>query len=196
MVTFYLLNCAASAQGRKLFYDVTRNGKVIGKMDVIEYITGNKRVLSMSSNVKTRYIFSFTDITTENAGYENGVLVYSSYHQNQTGSSEAIRTTTSSGNLYKVTDNGVTKMVNFNPIHFGMLMLYFHVPDTISKVFSGNYQQLLDIKKIDENKFRLSIPGGKYNYYTYKNGVCSKVEIIRPMVSLQFVLRDEETKQN
>ena len=197
MKTFFfailcIITSAAVAQERRLLYDVMRNGKVIGKIDVTENVVGTRRMLILTSAVKTGFVFAFTDNTYETAGYENGVLMYSTFHQNQTGSSVANKSTIFAGSLYKVTDNAVSTMVNFNRIPFGMLMLYFHVPDTISKVFSGNYQKMLDIKKEGDNRYRLSIPDGKYNYYTYKNGICSKVEIIRTMVSLQFVLREEQ----
>ncbi|MDQ6755423.1 MAG: hypothetical protein M3004_00655 [Bacteroidota bacterium] len=184
-----IFNTCVIAQERILFYDVIRNGKVIGKIDFIEFKQGSKRSFTMTSNVKTSYIFSFTDNTVETGHYENGILVYSTFHQKQTGSGETNKSATAVGNFYKLIDNGKTKMVNFGQLRCGMLKLYVDVPDTISKVFSGNYQKLCDLKKVEENKYKLTIEEGKYNYYTYKNGVCVKVEIERPMVSLQFVLR-------
>jgi hypothetical protein len=178
------------SQVKKLFYDVIRNNKKIGNLTFVESTNGQKKILNIVSEVKTSYIFSFSDNTSETAIYENGVLTYSSFYQKQTGSGEVNKTTTTSGKFYKVTNNGDSKLVNLSPIHFGMLRLYINVPDTITKVFSGNYQQMLDIKKIAENKYRLALPDEKYNYYTYKNGVCAKVEIVRSLVSLQFVLRE------
>ena len=183
------LNCSVNAQERKLFYDVMRNGKVIGHINFVEINQGQKRYLSMISEVKTSFIFSFSDHTAESAVYENGVLILSTYYQKQTGSSEVNKSTIASGKFYKVSDKGVTKLINLSPIHFGMLLMFTHVPDTVNKIFSGNYQQMLDLKKIDANKYKLIIPDGKYNIYTYTNGVCSKVEIVRSLVSLQFVLK-------
>ncbi len=190
LIVSAFLTCA-SAQERKLFYDVVRNGKIIGSINFVELVQGQKKFLSMSSDVKTRYVFAFSDETSETAGYENGILKYSSFHQKQTGSGEVTKTTIAAGNLYKVTDNGESKLVNLGAIRCGMLRLYIDVPDTITKVFSGNYQRLLDLKKVAPNKYRLVLPDGKYNEYTYKNGVCTKVEIVRTFVSLQFVLRQK-----
>ena len=183
-------NPSVNAQERKLVYDVMRNGEVIGTINFVEYVQGQRRLLSMISDVKTRYLFSFSDHTSETAGYDNGILVYSAFYQKQTGSGETNKSTIASGKFYKVTDDGVSKLVSFNPIRYSMLRLYIDIPDSINQVFSGNYQRLLDIKKIEENKYRLMLPGGKYNDYTYKNGVCTKVEIIRTLVSIQFVLKE------
>lgn len=182
---------SANAQERKLIYDVIRNGKIIGNINFVELVKGEKKFISMTSNVKTRYIFSFSDNTSETAGYDNGIMIYSSFYQKQTGSGVSNKTTIASGKFYKVTDDGESKLINLSPIRYNMLLLYTTIPEAITKVYSASFQKLLDINKIEENKYRLTLPDGKYNYYTYKNGVCTKVEIVRTLVSLQFVLREK-----
>lgn len=179
----------ANAQERKLVYDVTRNGKIIGNINFIELINGDKKFISMTSDVKTRYIFSFTDNTSETAAYDQGIMVYSSFYQKQTGSGEKNKTTIASGKFYKVTDAGESKLISMSPIRYNMLLLYTNIPEAINKVYSANFQGLLDIKKLAPDKYRVVMPDGKYNDYTYKNGICTKVEIVRTLVSLQFVLR-------
>jgi hypothetical protein len=116
-------------------------------------------------------------------------MVYSSFFQKQTGSGTANKTTIASGKFYKLTDAGETKLISVNPIRYNMLLLYTTMPEGIEKVYSANFQKHLEIKKIEENKYRLTLPDGKFNYYTYKNGICTKVEIIRSLFTLQFVLR-------
>jgi hypothetical protein len=185
-----LFQSNVSAQERKLVYDVMRNGKTIGKINFIELIQGQKKFISMTSDVKTRFILPFSDNTAETAAYEDDIMVYSSFYQKQTGSDKANKTTIVSGKSYKLTDNGVSKLISFSPIRYNMLLLYTTIPETISKVYSANFQRLLDIKKIEPNKYRLTLPDGKYNYYTYKNGICTKVEIVRTLFTLQFVLRE------
>lgn len=185
-----LFQSNVSAQERKLVYDVMRNGKTIGKINFIELIQGQKKFISMTSEVKTRVIFAFSDNTAETAAYENDIMVYSSFHQKQTGSDKANKTTIVSGKFYRLTDNGVSKLITISPIRYNMLLLYTHIPQNITKVYSANFQRLLDVKKVEENKYRLTLPDGKYNYYTYKNGICTKVEIVRTLFTLQFVLRE------
>lgn len=189
-ISIVFLSTAVIAQERKLVYDVMRNNKVIGHINFVEINQGPKRFLSMKSDVKTSFVFSFTDNTSETATYENGILLVSTFHQKQTGSSEVTKSTSATGSFYKVTKNGVSKMSGISTIKFGMLMMYTHVPDALDSIFSGNYQQMLDITKLEENKFKLTMPDGKYNIYHYKNGVCTKVEIERSLVSLQFVLKE------
>lgn len=177
------------AQERKLQYDVMRNGKIIGNIVFVEMVQGHKKFISMTSDVKTRYIFSFSDNTTETAAYDDGIMMYSSFYQNQTGSAVDHKTTIAAGKFYKLTDDGKTQLLELDPIRYNMLLLYTNMPENINQVYSANFQKHLEIKKIEENKYRLTMPDGKYNYYTYKNGLCTKVEIVRSLFTLQFVFR-------
>ncbi|MDQ6755798.1 MAG: hypothetical protein M3004_02575 [Bacteroidota bacterium] len=183
---------SARSQERKLSYDVIKNGNVIGKINFLEITKDQKKILSLTSDVKTRFVFSFIDQSTETAAYEDGIMVYASFYQRQTGSDKVDKITMASGNCYKLMNNGVSKMVTCSPIQYNTLLLYNKVPQNINKVYSDNFQKLLDIKKVEENKYKLSLPDGNFNYYTYKNGVCNKVIIERTFFTIQFVLRENQ----
>lgn len=191
----FLFSCGiynpSNAQERKFIYDVMKDGKVIGEISFVELIQGQKKFLSITSDVTTTVLFPFTDHTVETAAFNKGVMVYSSFYQKQTGSDVVNKTITLSGKFYKVTANGESKLISPNPIRYNTLLLYTNIPYNINKVYSGNFQQLIDIKKIAENKYRLTLPDGKVNDYTYKNGICTRVEIVRPLFTIQFVLREK-----
>ena len=118
-------------------------------------------------------------------------MVYSSFYEKKTGSGKADKTTIASGTSYKLVDDGVSKLISCNPIRYNMLLLYTNIPEAINKVYFDNFQKHLDIKKVEANKYRLILPDGNYNYYTYRNGVCSKVDVERTFFTLQFVLREK-----
>ena len=187
------ITASSSAQQRKFLYDVIRDGKSIGEIIFTEVVQGQKKFLRMTSEVKTTMIFTFTDNTLETASFNKGILVSSSFQQKQTGSDDVNKSTTASGKNYKLTDNGNSKLTALPPIRYNTLLLYTNVPNNIKKVYSANYQQMVDIKKIAADKYRLLLPDNKYNDYTYKNGICTKVEIERTMGSVQFVLREQST---
>ena len=189
---FFLLFINGKAQERKLVYDVIRKGNVIGTINFVEQIKDKKRLLLFQSDVKTRYIFSYTDYCEEAATYEDGVMVYSSFYQRQNGSDKAYKKTMASGNNYTLTDDGTSKMLRCNPIRYNMLLLYCLIPENVTLVYSDKYQRMLDLKKIDEHQYRLSLPDGNYNYYTYSNGICSKVVVERTFFTINFVLRNEQ----
>lgn len=186
----FLITASINAQQRKLAYNVMRNGNVIGRINFIELTQGQKKFLSFTSDVKTRFILSFCDQSSETAAYENGVMIYSSFYQKQNGSVKANKITIAAGKSYKLVDKNITSLVSYPPIRYSMLQLYINIPETVDKVYSDNYQKHLDIKKVDQNIYRLALPDGNYNYYTYENGVCSKVVIERSLFTVQFVLTE------
>jgi hypothetical protein len=192
LLLFSLSIFNSKAQEKKLVYNVIRNGKVIGEINFVELTQGQKKFLSMNSNVETTVIIPITDHTAETAGFDKGIMVYSSFYQKQTGSDEVNKTTKLSGKVYTVTANGESRSVTLPPIRYNTLMLYTTEPNKISKVFSGNFQALFNIKKTADNKYRLLLPDEKYNDYTYKNGVCVMVEIVRSMGTVQFLLKDQK----
>lgn len=182
----------AFTQERKLVYDVVRNGKIIGEIVFLELIKDGKKMLSLTSEVKTKFIFSFSDYAAETASFENGIMMYSSFYQKQNGSDKAKKMTVASGQFYKLIDDDVSKLITCDPIRYNMLLLYTSIPEQIHKVYSDNYQKLLDIQKVESNKYKLSLPDGDYNYYTYKNNVCTKVDVERTFFTVHFVLRDKQ----
>jgi hypothetical protein len=191
ILSFLIFQSNTRSQERKLIYDVMKNGNNIGMIILLELTKDQKKILSLTSDVKTKFIFSFADHSEEAAAYEDGVMVYSSFYQKQNGSDKANKKTIASGNSYKLIDDGISKLISCSPIRYNMLLLYTKIPETIYKVYSDNFQKLLDIKKVEENKYRLSLPDGNYNYYTYKNGVCTKVEVERTFFTVQFILREK-----
>ena len=191
LVTTFIFR-PAFTQERKLVYDVVRNGKIIGKIVFLELFKDGKKMLSFTSDVKTKFFFSFSDYAAETASFENSIMVYSSFYQRQNGSDKAKKMTVASGQFYKLIDNGVSKLISCSPIRYNMLLLYVYVPEKINKVYSDNYQKLLDIQKVESNKYKLSLPDGNYNYYTYNDNVCTKVDIERTFFAIQFVLRNKQ----
>ena len=182
----------AFTQERKLVYDVIRNEKVIGEIVFLESIKDGKKMLSLTSDVKTKFIFSFSSYIAETASFENGIMIYSSYYQKQNGSDKTKKITVASGQFYKLIDDGDSKLISCSAIRYNMLLLYTNVPEKINKVYSDNYQKLLDIRKVAGNKYKIILPGGDCNYYTYENNVCTRVDVERTFFTVHFVLRNKQ----
>ncbi len=186
----YLLTVSLYAQERKLIYDVLKNGDTIGKIVFLELNEGQQKFLSFRSTVKTSFIFSFFDNTFETSTFENGIMIHASLLQTQTGSNRTNSLLEVSGSRYKYLDGNQSKMIYAYPIYFSTLLLYIKPPANITQVYSQKFQKFLKIKKVEENKYRLIFPDGKYNDYTYNNGACSKVDIVRQLFNIEFVLKE------
>jgi len=186
-----LLTCTTlcvSAQEKKLEYNIKRNGDVVGNIHFIQGISGNRTVLTMESEVNTRFIFNFTAKAKEEVIYDNGIMTWSSIFRKLNGNVKVNKKTKANGNAYTVYKGTKTETLNNYPIRYNMLSVYINEPVNITKVYSDNFQQQIAIQKIADHHYKIKFPDGNYNEYFYTNGVCSKIEIHHSLYSATIEL--------
>lgn len=187
----FLLTIALSlnAQERKLEYNIKRNGDIVGNIFFVRGIAGNRTVLTMESEVNTRFIFNFKATAKEETIYDNGIMTWSSIYRKLNGNVKADKKTKAIGNSYTIYKGSKTEILNHYPIRYNMLSVYLTEPSGISKVYSDNFQQQIAIQKIADHHYKIKFPDGNYNEYFYKNGVCAKVEIHHSMYRATIELK-------
>jgi len=178
-----------NAQQKKLEYNIKRNGDVVGNIHFIQGIAGNRTVLTMESEVNTRFIFNFRANAKEEVIYDNGIMTWSSIFRKLNGTVKVDKKTKANGNAYTVYKGSRTETMNNYPIRYNMLSVYITEPLNIAKVYSDNFQQQIDIQKIADHHYKIKFPDGNYNEYFYTNGVCSKIEIHHSLYSAIIELR-------
>ena len=178
-----------NAQQKKLEYHIKRNGDVVGNIHFNQGIVGNRTVLTMESEVNPRFIFNFKAKAKEEVIYDNGIMTWSSIFRKLNGSVKVDKKTKANGNAYTVYKGSKTETLHNYPIRYNMLSVYISEPVNITKVYSDNFQQQIDIQKIADHHYKIKFPDGTYNEYFYTNGVCSKIEIHHSMYSATIELR-------
>ena len=187
-----LLTCTTlcvSAQEKRLTYNIKRNGDVVGNIRFLQGISGSRTVLTMESEVNTRFIFNFTANAKEEVIYDNGIMTWSSIFRKLNGSVKVDKKTKANGNAYTVYRGTKTETLNSYPIRYNMLSVYIIEPVNITKVYSDNFQQQVDIQKIGDHHYKIKFPDGNYNEYFYTSGVCSKILIHHSLYSASIELR-------
>jgi len=174
-----LLSIAISvqAQQKKLEYSIKRNGDIVGAINFTQGIAGNRTVLTLESEVNTRFIFNFKAKAKEEAIYDDSIMTWSSIYRKLNGNVKIDKKTKANGNSYTVYKGSKTETLNNYPIRYNMLNIYICEPVNILKVYSDNFQKQLDIQKIAEHHYKIKFPDGNYSEYFYTNGVCSRVEV-------------------
>ena len=186
-----LLTCTTlfvSAQEKKLAYSIKRNGDIVGNIKFVQSIVGNRTLLTMESEVNTRFIFNFKAKAKEEVIYDNGIMTWSSIFRKLNGNIKVDKKTKANGNAYTVYKGSKTETLNNYPIHYNMLSVYIIEPVTIKKVYSDNFQQQIDIQKIADHHYKIKFPDGNYNEYFYTNGLCSKIVIHHSLYSATIEL--------
>src|SRR6188768_3968384 len=160
LVGLFSLKTIANAQEKRFEYIIKRNGDVVGNIHFTHGIAGNRTVLTMESEVNTRFIFNI----------------------------KVDKKTRANGNNYTVYKGNKTETLNNYPIRYNMLSVYISEPVNITKVYSDNFQQQIDILKIADHHYKIKFPDGNYNEYFYTDGVCSKIEIHHSLYSASIEL--------
>ena len=178
-----------SGQNKKLEYQIKRKGDVVGNIHLTQITTDNQVTLSMVSEVKTRFILTFTAQATERAVYENGIMKHSSIYRKLNGNVKADKQMKAEGNSYTLYKGDKKESINDYPIRYNMLSIYVSEPLNISRVYSENFEQFVRIEKLSEHHYKIKFPDGNYNEYFYSNGICARVKIHHTLYSATIELK-------
>jgi hypothetical protein len=179
----------ALSQEKNLNYDIKRNGNSVGNIRFSQNSSGNRTILKMETEVKTRFIFTFIAKSREETIYENGIMTWSSFYRKMNGNVKADKKTKASGSGYTIFNGAKTEILNNYPIRYNMLSIYTVEPVNIGKVYSDNFQQFLDIQKLALHHYKIKFPDDNYCEYFYNNGICSKVQIHHSLYSATIELK-------
>lgn len=186
---FFLVISPAFSQEKKLEYRIKRNGDEVGTIRFSQIITGNRTTLRLESEVKTRFILTFNARAREETIYDYGVMTWSSIYRKLNGNVKADKKTKAIGNSYTIFNGSKTETVKDYPVRYNMLSIYVSEPVVFSKVYSDNFQRMLDIIKTGDHSYKIKFPDGNYNEYHYNNGVCSRVDVHHTLYSAVIELK-------
>ena len=137
LVILFIFSANSYSQNKTLNYQIIRNGDKVGSLLFSETSTGDLDYLKMESDVKTRFIFTFTAHASEEAVYNNGILLRSSIYRRLNGSEKANKQHQATGNRqYLIRTGERSGLTKTYPITYNMLSLYSKEPENISKVYS------------------------------------------------------------
>jgi len=189
LIILLIFSTNSYSQNKKFNYQIIRNGDKVGSLLFSETSTGDLDYLKMESDVKTRLIFTFTAHASEEAVYNNGILLRSSIYRRLNGTEKANKQHEATGNRqYLIRTGKTSEFTKTYPITYNMLSLYTKEPENISKVYSDNFQTFLAIEKAASHKYKITLPDGNYNYYYYKNGILNLVEVHHTFYSANIIL--------
>jgi hypothetical protein len=183
-----LLAFNGHSQTRSLNYQVIRNGSKVGSLQFTQSTVAGMHYLKMESEVKIKFIFTFTVNVKEEAVYSNGVLLRSSIYRQMNGSEKANKQLQAGNNQYILHAGKNSEVKKNYPITYNMLSLYSMEPLGVDKVYSDSFETFVAIQKAGEHRYKISLPDGNYNYYYYKQGILYLVEVHHSLYSANIVL--------
>lgn len=187
-ILFVAISSLVFAQEQTLNYNVLHSGNTVGHMKLQQVKDGDDTFLKIASDVKMRFVFSIQVNIQEDSHYRNGKLLCSHVSRKVNGKQKADKLTKANGDCYQLTDDGKISSINQKQISNNLTMMYLQEPVGLSQIYSDNFQQFVQVKQVESHTYRINLPDGNYNYYTYTNGVCSKVDIHHSLYTIQIQL--------
>src|SRR5215204_3085212 len=189
LVLGLLLAFTLCGQKTMLQYAIFHDGEKVGHLNINSSCTSDRIQLKMESEVKTRIIFRINVFSREETIISDGKIIYSSIFRRINGDEKANQQLKSIHNGYQVIRPGQTKILDHEAFEYNMLLFYTKEPVDIHQAYSDNYQKYINIKKVDSNRYMVSLPNGSKNVYTYNAGICTMVEVNHSLYNLKFILQ-------
>lgn len=187
-ILFLVIGTLAFAQEQTLNYNVMHGGQTVGHMKLQKVKDGDDTFLKVASDVKMRFIFSIQVNIREDSHYRNGMLMSSHVSRVVNGKQKVNKITKACNGCYQLTDNGKVKSIDQKQINSNLTLMYLQEPVGLSQIYSDNFQQFVPVKQVDSHTYCINLPDGNYNFYTYTNGICSKVDIHHSLYTIQIQL--------
>lgn len=154
----------------KTEYDIVIFNKTIGntvaemkvlKDGSVEYI--------FNSNAEAKVFFrERTSAANVSVLYKDGVMHSANCNYERDGEIFYVKMK-KNDDRYEIENNGEI-LKEKNPILFSATKLFFEEPIGVDKVWIERLSKYEDVEKVDDHKYRVQVEG-KYNFYTYENGI-------------------------
>src|SRR5687768_10993191 len=111
LVVAILLSLRVSAQQQIRTYIVNYKGEDIGTIKLQESVSGDSVHYKMTSDIRTKFIFTIHVKSSEESMFRNGRLVYSVVNRTVNGNEKVKRQTLAVANTYTLSDDGKSRVL-------------------------------------------------------------------------------------
>lgn len=184
---FFAVLCQANrVSAQKLNYDIYRGDSKIGTIDATRNADGAHEEFNVIADVTFRVVFKYNRQTKLEVSYQEDRLNASTSKTVMNEELKELSKLEQTGNHYKCFKHPDESFELQSPIHFTAVKLYFEEPVGIDKVFSESFLAYCDLQNMGDHRYKLTLPGKRVNYYTYKDNKLVHVTIDRTWFDLTF----------
>jgi hypothetical protein len=158
-------------------------------MTVKRTLNGMTEEIKFESDVTFRILFSFNLQFSQYEKFTNGKMNWGKALSTLSGRTQKDSKIVKDTNGYQLTLDGVTVPIT-QSINYSVSQIYFTEPKDGQRVFSQQFGQFFTFEKVGDHKYLMSSPDGD-NYYTYVNGICVNVRVLRDFANFDFVMQPE-----
>jgi len=185
LVTFL---ATLETKAQKHSYTINLRGDKIGEISATKIENDNATSYLVLSDVTFKVLWKSYNRTTEHnlLIQDNRIKKsYSGIYMNNTKEdSAAMEYLDKTYKCYEFPDNHF-ELEDLDITYFTAKM-YFEEPTNIKSVFSERFLEYCPLEALGDHKYKLSLPNGKDNIYTYANGELMEVYVDRTWFNLKF----------
>lgn len=172
-----LITGGVKAQNRELEFQILKNDKSIGILQIEKKESEATTNYHLSSKIEASFIKKFRIRAKESFSYKNGQLVYSSVERSINDKIKGPKELVYKKDRYIIKDENGSRELQNTSINSNLVLLYFEEPLSIQEVYCDNQQAMVDVQKIGNNQYRIDFPDGASNVFNYQDGKCIKVDV-------------------
>ncbi|MDX1543823.1 MAG: DUF6134 family protein [Christiangramia sp.] len=177
VVISLLLTGGTKAQQSQVEFDILKNDKNIGRLQIEKREASPFTDYQLSSKIEASFIKKFRVNASEKFRYREDKLIYSSVKRSINEKIQDPKILVFKESKYIITDGERNRVFPKAEINSNLVLLYFSEPIDINSVYCDNQQIMVDVQKIGSNKYRVDFPDGASNVFHYKDGECVQVDV-------------------
>ena len=193
LVLFILfIGTGVLSQNKKFVYKIIQGGDEVGFLTLTKKDSGLTTFLQMESEAKKRILFLITIYEKQSVVIEKGQVKYSCVFRKVNGSVKTNKCIHSTCCGYELCKDGEKEKIKLSSIQHNQLSLYYDEPVKYKQIYSDQFETTLTIETIKPNHYKIDLPDGNTNYYTYQNGVLTSLKLKHFFFSAEFILTKTE----
>ncbi len=181
--------CVQSAISQDVNFSIHLGEKEIGEVKARRTALDNTHIYEVKSDVNFKVLWKEYNRTTNNKViYENDILMssYNSVYMNEEmEDSSAFQKKEEQYHYYRFPNEKLEMPKGL--VQVSTVTLYFAEPEGINSIFSERFLTFCPLELIKEHTYKLSLPNGKVNIYTYVNKKLAEVFVDRSWFDLKFL---------
>lgn len=176
-----------NAQNSQLNFDILKNDKRIGVLQIDKTEEFPYTDYEVSTNIEVSFIKKFHVVADEKFRYRKDQLIYSSVRRTINQKPKALKELRFRDDKYVIFDGKENKIFPESKINSNLVLLYFREPLDFRSVYCDNQQTMLDVMMLNRNQYQIEFPNGVTNTFHYKNGKCVQVDVEATFFRVQLV---------
>lgn len=186
------LTITAMAQVKKMNYSIIQGNGQVGTLTLVKKDSAGITQLQMESAASKRILFAITIYEKQQTILQNGHIKYSMVLRKVNGNIKSNKSIQFKEGHYVLLKNGKETVTPFSALKQNQLTMYYEKPADSSEIYSDQFERKIPVKKIKEGEYKIDLPDGNTNYYSYKNGILTRLKLKHTFFSAEFILKSIE----